>query len=1067
MLAALATLAGRGFNASAWALTHKPFVGFMMVLLLLAGIVAYRSLGRDEDPPFTMKVMIVRALWPGADAEQTAKQLTDRLEKPLESLQYLDVVMSYTKPGETTLMVQLLDSTPPASVPNQWYEVRKKLGDIRGTLPQGSIGPFFNDDFGDVYGVIYALTTDGFTYRELRDYAEFIRAELLRVPNVGKVDLIGVQDEVVNIDFSTRQLAGLGIDTNLIAESLRSQNAVRASGVVETSSERIAVRVSGALDSVSALENVGIRVGDRQIRLKDFAKVTRGYEDPPGPEFRYNGQPAIGIGVSMSKGGNILDLGKALTADMARIQRDLPVGIDPHLVANQPEVVEDSVGEFTQALMESIIIVLLVSFASLGLRAGMVVAISIPLVLAITFVAMDILDISLQRISLGALVIALGLLVDDAMIAVEMMVKKLEEGFGKFRAATFAYTSTAFPMLTGTLVSVAGFLPVGFAKSAAGEYCFTLFAVVTVALLVSWVVAVIFTPYIGTALLKENASHGARSDGNPQSPGGSELRSGVGSGSNLEPGRHAVEPPEGRATRWFRGVLVGALRRRRLVILGTVGTFVLAVVLFGFIENQFFPASNRPELLVDLRLAQNASIKATEEQVRRFEKVLANDPDVVSHTFYVGSGAVRFYLPLNVQLENANFAQAVVVTRNFEVRDKVQARLEHVLAEDFETLMARVQPLALGPPVDWPIQYRVSGPEIAGVRRLSEQVATVIRQNAHSKLVNFNWNELAKSVRIEIDQDKARQLGLTSEQVSSSLNAALSGRVVTQLRDDIYLIDVRGRAEARDRTDLQSLRDLQIVMPNGTSVPLAQVATFGYGLEESLIWRRDRLPTITVQADISTGLQPATVVAELENPMTELRKNLLPGYRLEVGGAVGESAKGQASIVAVLPVMALIMLFILMVQLHSTQKLLLVMLTAPLGIIGVALALFLSGKPFGFVATLGVFALTGMIIRNSVVLMAQIKESEDAGMERGKAIVEATMHRLRPILLTASAAILGLIPIAGEVFWGPMAYAMMGGLLIATVLTLIFLPALYAAWYRVPIESLPPSPRSPQSPGGL
>jgi len=1020
-----------GFNASAWALTHKPFVGFLMVLLLLAGFLAYSSLGRDEDPPFTMKVMIVRALWPGADAEQTAKQVTDRLEKSLESLQWLDVVTSYTKPGEATLMVTLLDRTPPDEVPDQWYQVRKKLGDMRGQLPQGAIGPFFNDDFGDVYGVIYALTSDGFSYRELRDYAEFIRAELLRVPHVGKVDLIGVQDEVLNIDFSTRQMAGMGIDPDRIAQALRSQNAVSASGVVETANERIAVRVSGALDSVAAVENVGIRVGERQVRIKDIARVTRGYEDPPGPQFRYDGEPAIGVGVAMSKGGNILELGTGLEEAMRRIGADLPAGIDAHLVANQPQVVEESVGEFTSALFEAIVIVLIVSFISLGGRAGMVVAISIPLVLAITFVFMQVFAIDLQRISLGALVIALGLLVDDAMIAVEMMVKKLEEGYSRFRAATFAYTSTAFPMLTGTLVSVAGFLPVGFAKSGAGEYCFTLFAVVTIALLVSWVVAVIFTPYVGVALLKEAPPGGGHGHGN-----------------------------EGRMTKWFRGVLVASLRRRKLVIAGTAGAFVLSVVLFGLVEHQFFPASNRPELLVDLRLAQNASIKATEEQVKRFEKVLAEDPDIVHYSFYVGSGAVRFYLPLNVQLENSNFAQAVVVTKSYEVREEVRARLERVLENEYDTLMARVEPLALGPPVEWPLQYRVMGPDIAGVRRVAEDVAERIRQHPQARLVNFNWNELSKSVRIVIDQDKARLLGLTSEQVSSSLNSVLSGRSVTELRDDIYLIDIRGRAEAHDRSDLQSLREIEIAMDSGRSVPLAQIADFRYGLEESLIWRRDRLPAITVQADITRGLQAATVVGQLDGTMEELRRTLPPGYRLEVGGAVGESAKGQASIMAVVPVMAVVMLFILMIQLHSTQKLLLVMLTAPLGLIGVSLALLVSGRPFGFVAMLGVFALTGMIIRNSVVLMAQIKDNEDAGMERGAAIVEATMHRLRPILLTAAAAILGLIPIAGEVFWGPMAYAMMGGLLIATVLTLIFLPALYAAWYRVPQPSEPDAQQS-------
>ena len=1010
-----------GFNLSAWALNHKPLIGFLMVVMLFAGFRAYNGLGRDEDPPFTVKNMVVRALWPGADAGQTAKQVTDRLEKQLESLEYIDFVSSYTKPGEATVFVNLRDSTPPKAVPEQWYQVRKKLGDIRGQLPQGAIGPFFNDDFGDVYGVIYALTSDGFTYRELRDQAEYIRAELLRVPNVGKVDLIGVQDEVIYIDFSLRQMAGIGIDPDLVAATLASQNAVIASGTIEAPGERIMVRVSGALDSVENIENVAIRVGDRQVRLKDFARVSRGYKEPPSPQFRYNGEPAIGIGVSMSKGGNVLDLGVGLEKELTRIESDLPIGIDVHRVANQPEVVEESVGHFTRGLFEAIAIVLLVSLVSLGLRAGLVVAISIPLVLAIVFVFMQMFEISLQRISLGALIISLGLLVDDAMIAVEMMVKKMEEGWNKFRAATFAYTSTAFPMLTGTLVSVAGFLPVGFAKSSAGEYCFTLFAVVAIALLVSWVVAVIFTPYIGVALLKEHPAP--------------------------EGGHHEVDSP--MAAR-FRKVLLKSLANRGWVILGTVGAFVVSVVLFGFVQQQFFPSSERPELIVDLRLQQNSSIYATEAQVQRFEKVLLADPDIVYHSFYVGSGAVRFYLPLNQQLENANFAQAVVLTKSYEVRDQVKKRLEKVLREDFDTLMTRVEPLSLGPPVDWPLQYRVSGPDVAGVRAISETVAATLRANASTRVVNFDWNEMTKSMRIHVDQEKARQLGVSSEQISRSLNSALSGRTVTQFRDDIYLIDIQGRAEARDRGDLGRLRDLEIGLAGGNSVPLAQIATFDYGLEETIIWRRNRLPTITVQSKIQEGLQPATVAQQLEKPIEALMHKLPPGYRIEVGGAVGESAKGSASIMAVIPVMFLIMLFILMLQLHSTQKLLLVMLTAPLAIIGVTLALLLFNRPFGFVAMLGVFALVGMIIRNSVVLMAQIKENEDAGMERHAAIVDATMHRLRPILLTAAAAILGLIPIVREVFWGPMAVAMMGGLFIATVLTLIFLPALYASWYRVP-----------------
>jgi multidrug efflux pump len=1017
----------KDFNASAWALSHKSLVGFLMVLMALAGVLSYRHLGRDEDPPFTMKVMLVRAVWPGANAVDTAKQVTDRIEKQLQSLQYLDYTNGFTKAGEATVMVVLRDSTPAAAVSDQWYQVRKKIGDIRYTLPDGVQGPFFNDDFGDVYGVIYAFTSDGFSYRELRDYVEYARSELLRVRDVGKVDLIGAQNEVVNLDFSTRKMAGLGISTDMIANTLRSQNAVVASGTLETANERMAVRVSGSFDSVQSLGNTSLRVNDRLVRLRDIATVTRGYEDPPAPLFHYNGEAAIGLGISMAKGGDVLALGRNLKAAMQRIKADLPVGIEPHLVSDQPTVVEESVGEFTTALAEAIAIVLIVSFASLGMRAGVVIAVCIPLVLAVTFMLMGSLKIDLQRISLGALVIALGLLVDDAMIAVEMMVRKLEEGWNKFRAATYAYTATAFPMLTGTIVTILGFLPVGFAQSGAGEYCFTMFAVVAIALTVSWLVAIIFTPYVGHAILKESAHD--------------ESGSATAHGSE-----HA---PQGRLAVWFRPKLEHALANRKTVLLGTAAAFVASVILFGFVQQQFFPGSDRVELLVDLKLPQNASMAATTREVARFEKILVADPGIVHHSFYVGQGAVRFYLPLNVQLANANFAQAVIVTRSPEARDQVRARLEHVLEEQFPSLMGRVQGLQLGPPIEWPLQYRVMGKDIATVRGIAESVAATLRNNANTRIVNFDWNEMSKSVLIDIDQDKARLLGVSSERIASQLNSVLTGRTVTQLRDDIYLVEVRGRAEAQDRGDLQALRDLELASGDGHAVPLAQIAEFRYGLEEAIIWRRSRLPTITVQADVAPGVQAASVVKQLRNSLAKIEAGLPVGYRIEIGGATGESSKGQASILAVIPAMFVAMLVILMIQLQSVQKLIMVMLTAPLGLIGVVLALLISNKPFGFVAMLGVFALTGMIIRNSVVLIAQIVDNEQAGMPRWVAVVEATMHRLRPILLTAAAAILGLIPIAGSVFWGPMSYAMMGGLLIATVLTLIFLPALYVTWYRI------------------
>ncbi|MGH8313595.1 MAG: efflux RND transporter permease subunit [Steroidobacterales bacterium] len=1005
-----------GFNASAWALTHKSLVGFLMAIALAAGLIAYTELGRDEDPPFTIKTMIVQANWPGATADEVSRQVTDRIEKTLESLQYIDFTSSYAKPGQTVVMVNLKDTTPAGAVPGQWYQVRKKIEDMKYQLPDGVQGPFFNDEFGDVYGVIYAFTTDGFTYRELRDYVEFVRAELLRTPDVGKVDLIGVQNEVIYVDFSRRQVAGLGVDPDMIAATLRSQNAVLASGVVETPNERIAVRVSGQFDTVENIRNISVRANDRMLRIGDIATVTRGYEDPPTTLYRYQGEPAIGLGISMSPGGNILELGEGIHAAMERIGKDLPAGIESHLVANQPHVVEESVGEFTKSLFEAIVIVLIVSFLSLGLRAGLVVAICIPLVLALTFLVMQWLKIDLQRISLGALVISLGLLVDDAMIAVEMMVLKLEEGWDRFRAATFAYTSTAFPMLTGTIVTIIGFVPVGFAKSSAGEYCFTLFAVIGIALTASWIVAVIFTPYVGNAVLKEMKGHGGH--------------------------------VENRLARWFRPVLKQALARRKLVLIGSAAAFVVAVVLFGFVQQQFFPASDRPELLVDLRLPQNASIEATAAQVKRFEKVLLADPDIVSHTFYVGAGSVRFILAFNQELANANFAQAVIVTKGYHVRDAVKKRLENALDDDFDLLAARVQPLQLGPPVAWPIQYRVSGPDIPKIKAIANEVAALVRAQPTMSVVAFDWIEMAKSVFIDVNQDKARMLGISSSQVATALNEVLTGRTITQVRDDIYLVDLRGRADAKDRGDLRSVRELELRIGTNT-VPLEQIAMLRYEFEDPIVWRRYRLPTLTVQGDLKQGIQAATVDKDLEPGIDKIRAQLPPGYKIEVGGTAAESAKGSSSITAVVPMMLLGMLIVIMIQLQSVQKLVIVTLTAPLGIIGVSLALLVSFRPFGFVAMLGVFALVGMIIRNSIVLIMQIRDNEKAGMPRYEAIVEATMHRMRPILLTAAAAILGLIPIAETVFWGPMAFAMMGGLLVATILTLIFLPALYAAWYRI------------------
>jgi multidrug efflux pump subunit AcrB len=1012
------------FNLSDWAIRNKSFVVYLMLIAAVAGVWAYGKLGREEDPPFTIKTMVIKTLWQGATATETLQQVTDRIEKKLEELPNLDFVRSYTKPGESVVFVNLKDTVDAKAVPDLWYQVRKKIGDIAHTFPSGISGPFYNDEFGDTYSLIYALVADGFSHRELRDHAERVRTELLRIRDVAKVDLVGVQDEKIYLEFSTRQVAALGLDANALISTLQAQNAVVPSGTVDAGPETIVIRVSGGFTSEDSLKAVNFRINSRFVRLSDIAAVRRTYVDPPAPLFRYNGEPAIGLAVAMTSGGDVLALGRNVKARAAELVGTLPVGVDMHLVADQPHVVKEAVGEFTKSLMEAIAIVLAVSFLALGWRPGIVVAVAIPLVLAITFLIMKLTGISLQRISLGALIIALGLLVDDAMIAVEMMITKMEEGYDRVRAATFAYTSTAFPMLTGTLVTIAGFVPVGFAQSGAGEYCFSLFAVIGIALVVSWIVAVLFTPLTGVFILPEklkgHGQHGASA-----------------------------------FSRWFHKVLDLALRHAKSVLAATAAVFALSLIGMQLVQQQFFPKSDRPELLIDLTLPQSASLRATQGVVERVETLLKSDPDIEHWSFYVGQGAIRFYLPLDAQLANNHFAQAVVVTKGHEVRGRVMAQLEQAFAQDFDALMARVTPLELGPPVGWPLKFRVSGSDPVKTRELAQAFAQVLGQNPNTRLINYDWNEPAKVVKVEVDQDRARALGISSQQLSNNINAVLSGTRITQLRDSTYLVDIVARAAPEERARLETLRDLMLAVPNGRSVPLGQIAKLSYELEPPMIWRRQRLPTVTVQADVVPGIEAATVVKQLKSAIAAFQAGLPTGYAVVLGGVTEDSAKAQASIFVVFPLMLVLMVTILMAQLMSFQRLLLVLLTAPLALIGVAAALLVSHAPMGFVAILGIISLIGMVIRNSVILIAQIDEHIAAGEHPWSAVISATEHRLRPILLTAAAAILGMIPIAPTVFWGPMAYAVMGGLVVATLLTLVFLPALYVTWFRIRPEALP------------
>ncbi|CAK17908.1 efflux RND transporter permease subunit [Pseudomonas entomophila] len=1006
------------FNLSEWALKHQSFVWYLMFVGLLMGIFSYFNLGREEDPSFTIKTMVIQTRWPGATQDETLYQVTDRIEKKLEELDSLDYVKSYTRPGESTVYVYLRDTTKAKDIPEIWYQVRKKIQDIRGQFPAGIQGPGFNDEFGDVFGSIYAFTADGLTLRQLRDYVEVARAEVREVPNIGKVELIGTQDEVLYLNFSTRKLAALGIDQRQAMQALQQQNAVTPAGVIEAGPERISVRTTGQFASEKDLETVNLRINDRFFRLADIADIERGYVDPPSPMFRFNGQTAIGLAIGMKAGANIEVFGAALKARMDSIVRDLPVGVGVHNVSDQAVVVKQAVGGFTSALFEAVVIVLAVSFVSLGIRAGLVVACSIPLVLAMVFVFMEYSDITMQRISLGALIIALGLLVDDAMITVEVMVTRLEMGETKEQAATFAYTSTAFPMLTGTLVTVAGFVPIGLNASSAGEYTYTLFAVIAVALLVSWVVAVFFAPVLGVHIL---------------------------SSSKLKP--HEAEP--GRVGRAFEGGLLWCMRHRWLTIIGTVVLFALSIFSMRFVQNQFFPSSDRPEILVDLNLPQNASIEETRKVVDRLEAKIKDDPDLVRWSTYIGQGAIRFYLPLDQQLQNPYYAQLVIVSKGFEERAGMMERLQKLLHEEFVGVGTNVQSLEMGPPVGRPIQYRVSGKDIDQVRRHAIDLATLLDSNEHIGEMIYDWNEPGKVLRIEIAQDKARQLGLSSEDVANVMNSIVSGVQVTQVNDNIYLVNVVARAEDSERGSPDTLQNLQIVTPSGASIPLLAFATVRYEQEQPLVWRRDRKPTITIKASVVGDIQPTDLVAELKPSIDDFASKLPVGYEVATGGTVEESAKAQGPIAAVIPLMLFLMATFLMIQLHSVQKLFLVVSVAPLGLIGVVLALVPTGTPMGFVAILGILALAGIIIRNSVILVTQIDEFEEQGYSPWDAVVEATNHRRRPILLTAAAASLGMIPIAREVFWGPMAYAMIGGIISATLLTLLFLPALYVAWYKI------------------
>ncbi|QNX33816.1 efflux RND transporter permease subunit [Acinetobacter seifertii] len=1035
------------FNLSEWALNNKGIVLYFMLLLGIIGAISYSKLSQSEDPPFTFKVMVVKTYWPGATAKEVSTLVTDRIEKELMTTGQYEKIMAYSRPGESMVTFFAKDSLKSAQIPDVWYNVRKKVNDIRTELPTGVQGPFFNDEFGDTFGNIYVLTGKDFDYALLKEYADRLQLQLQRVKDVSKVELVGLQDQKIWIEISNTKAVQLGIPLSAIQEALQKQNSMASAGFFETGTDRIQIRVSGHLQSVDEIKKTPLLVGNKTIQLGDVADVYRGFSQPAQPRMRFMGENGIGLAVSMRKGGDIIALGKNLETEFAQLQKTLPLGMKLQKVSDQPVAVQRSIHEFVKVLAEAVIIVLLVSFFSLGFRTGLVVAFSIPLVLAMTFAGMNVFDVGLHKISLGALILALGLLVDDAIIAVEMMAIKMEQGYSRIKAAGFAWKTTAFPMLTGTLITAAGFLPIATAQSSTGEYTRSIFQVVTIALLVSWVAAVLFVPYLGEKLLPDFTKTGhqapwyvrlwARLTKKPQ-PQTIEISQ-----------DHHYDPYQSSFYLRFRKMVEFCVTYRKTVIATTVGIFVLSVLMFKMVPQQFFPPSNRTEILVDLKLEEGASLTATEQAVKKVEQFLSKQKGIDNYVAYVGTGSPRFYLPLDQQLPQASFAQFVVLATSLDDRDEIRRSLETQIKQLLPQVRTRVSLLENGPPVGYPLQYRVSGEDLNLVRKEAQQVAKVISENPNTTNVHLDWGEPSKIIAIQIDQDRARQMGVSSVDLANFLNASITGSAIEQYREKRELIEIRLRGDQAERVEVASLASLAVPTANGTTVPLAQIAKIEYKFEDGLIWHRNRLPTITVRADIRTKLQPATVVGELAESMDKLRAELPSGYLIEVGGTVEESARGQSSVNAGMPLFLAVVMTLLMIQLKSLSRATIVFLTAPLGLIGVVLFLLLFNKPFGFVAMLGTIALSGMIMRNSLILIDQIEQDRQAGHPTWEAIIDATVRRFRPIILTALAAVLAMIPLSRSIFFGPMAVAIMGGLIVATMLTLFFLPALYAAWFKV------------------
>ncbi|HWR29052.1 MAG TPA: efflux RND transporter permease subunit, partial [Negativicutes bacterium] len=1009
----------KNFNLTELAFRHKEFVYFTIAMIFLAGIFSYRQLGRMEDPDFVIRQMVVSVAWPGASAREIEEQVTDKLEKKLQDTPGIDYLRSFSRPGQSIIYVLLKESTPEKDVRPTWLEVRNMVNDVKSTLPSGVLGPYFNDRFDDVFGSIYALTGDGFNYEELRDRAEKIRRILLGVPNVKKVQLVGVQPEKIFIEMESSKLSQMGIDPNLLIAAIKTQNAMTASGMVETSSDNVYLRVSGMFEDIENVRKIPVRAASRTFRLGDIAKVTRGFVDPPDPMMFFNGKPAIGIALSMDKGGNILKLGDDLDKTIKQISADLPLGLEIGQVSNQPDIVDESIGEFVKSLLEAVVIVLIVSFVSLGLRSGIVVALCIPLVLVGVFACMKVLGIDLHKVSLGALIIALGLLVDDAIIAIEMMSVKLEQGWSRYDAACYAYTATAIPMLTGTLITCAGFIPIGFAKGNAAEFSSSLFTVITIALVLSWFVSVIVTPLLGYHLIKPKENH--------------------------DPSHDVYDS---KFYRIFRRTLTWCLERRKLVLTLTIACFIGSLFLFQLIRQEFFPPSLRKEIIVEMTLPEGSTIRATEAQAARFAKEFDNDPDLSSYSYHVGEGAPRFVLTVEPTLPNSSYAQFVFVAKDLKARNRLNEKANTILAEKFSEVRSHVKLLQTGPPSAYPVMLRVSGLDHEKTREIAQKVGAIMNAKPYLSDVNFDWNEKDKIMHLAVDQDKARMLGIDNQTLATSLQMQLSGASIAEFRQEDKTVAIVFRMNPQDRKDLSRVKDLPIHIGSGKFVPLGQIAKISYDSEDGLIWRRNLKPTITVQAELKNGITGNDATKKIYEELASLRSSLPPGYSIDVGGALENSKKSIGFLMQPVPIMILIIVFLLMLQLQRISLMMLTLLTAPLGIIGVSVLMLITFRPLGFVAELGILALGGMIIRNSVILIDQIEKHIAEGQAPWDAIINSAILRFRPIMLTAAAAILGMLPLVPSTFWGPMAIAIAGGLFGATLLTLLVLPVMYATWFK-------------------